>query len=367
MHSDPILRRLHVCVLAHVPAILWGSPGTGKTSRVAAYARATGSHYERWLLSRCEAIDLRPRTTDAKGSIIVSEPPERARAVAAAKAVLFFDELNRAPRETETAGLDLIDSSPEHVAVVVACNPPSRGQSARSLDAATANRFCHFDVVADHEAWARAQLAGWPAVDADFPAPSPDALAQTTGRARALVSAFVRSQPGDLDACPDNPVAAGRAWPSPRSWDLGTRLYAMALALGLNLDDAHALLAGCLGNGVALKFLAYVRDADLPDPEALLGAPKTYVPPQGRVDRTVAALSAVVGALQSKPLTADRWGAAWVLVKIVVEADQADAGMVAADLLLEMYKGDATKAGLMAPQKLMPLRLASMLVSAKAK
>ena len=81
-HSDPILRRVHACVLARVPVCLWGEPGTGKTERVKSYAKARSLHLERWLLSRCEPIDIRPRIYH-EGRVIVGEAPEVERCRAA--------------------------------------------------------------------------------------------------------------------------------------------------------------------------------------------------------------------------------------------------------------------------------------------
>ena len=33
MSPDPILRRMHACVLALIPAFFWSDPGAGKTAR----------------------------------------------------------------------------------------------------------------------------------------------------------------------------------------------------------------------------------------------------------------------------------------------------------------------------------------------
>src|SRR5271166_6431142 len=107
MHSDPIIRRMHACVLSRVPVILWGPPGSGKTARVRQYAAARSLHLERWLLSRCEPIDLKPRIY-FEGKTIACRPPELERAANATAALLFLDELNRAARETEGAALDVI-------------------------------------------------------------------------------------------------------------------------------------------------------------------------------------------------------------------------------------------------------------------
>ena len=363
--SDPIIRRIHACVLAGVPVCLWGEPGTGKTARTLQYGRARGLHLERWLLSRCEPIDLKPRIYDG-GKMIVADPPEIDR-LKERGGILFLDELNRAARETEGAALDRIDAPPPGVSVIAACNPPSRGQAARALESAAANRFCHLDVQADAIAWANAQVGGWADDDAILTVPDEAALKRATARAATLVSAFIRRRGELLEKAPDNTVHAGKAWPSTRTWEYARKLHAMAMALGYDAEDTRSLIAGCVGDGPAVEFLAYVADADLPDPEELLAKPETFAPSPGRVDRTVAALTAVVGAVD-QAFTEPRWTAAWQIIATCVNSDQADAAMTGGDMLMAAYrrfgKRDAkAQTALTNPVKLMTRRMAEIIAS----
>jgi hypothetical protein len=362
MHSDPIVRRLHACVLALVPCCLWSDPGAGKTARVTAYAKARALPLERWLLSRCEPIDLKPRIYDA-GRVIVADPPEIERLTQAGRGILFVDELNRAARETEGAALDRIDTPPAGVSVIAACNPPARGQAARSLESAAANRFCHIELAADSDAFANGLVGGWATSQEDLPVPNAADVTRETDSGRALASAFLRRRGELVEKQPDNPVQAGRAWPSPRTWEHAIRLFGVARALAYSTEDLSALLAGCVGAGPAVEFLAYAADVDLPDPEELLAHPGSYTPPRGRVDKTIAALTAVCGAVRRDP-TDTRWRAAWALVQACVDADQADAGMVAGSMLIPIA---GVAKGLTTTHKLMPQRLAVLLTSARGK
>jgi len=365
IHSDPIVRRIHASAIAKVPAVLWGPPGSGKTARVLAYALARKLHHERWLLSRCEPIDVKPRVYH-EGDVFVREPPEIKRLRAANGGLLFLDEFNRSARETEGAALDIIDAPPPDVWVVAACNPPSRGQAARSLESAAANRFIHLDVVSDAKAWADAQVGGWPEGDGDLTIPDAKELAKGDATARALTSAYIRRAPQVLESTPDNTVDAGKAWASASTWEYARRIHGVSLALKLDAEDLVALLSGCVGAGNATTYLAYVEDCDLPDPEELIRNPTKYVPPAGRVDKTVAALTALAGAIESN-FTDTRWKAAWGIIDRVVQADQADAAMVYGDLLIDAYKRFGKKDSkaqqeLTKPQTLMPERMARILV-----
>ena len=353
MSPNPILRRVHACVLAGVPAFLWGKPGTGKTQRVLALGRATERHVQRWLLSRCEPIDIKPRVYH-EGKVIVCDPPEIDQLVECARAakggIMFMDELNLATRETESAALDKIDAPLDGIAVIAAGNPICRGQAARSLGAPAANRFCHLDVEADAAAWARAQISGWPESPSDFPKPEDDALEAATNKTRMLASSFIQRMPDLLEKCPDDSVQAGRGWPSTRTWEFAVKVRAVAVALGYDVEDQRALLAGCVGEAAAVAFLAFCADADLVDPEAWLKDPTGILP--DRIDRTVAALTAVAYAVQTK-LDEPRWIAAWQILGHVETSNQLDAAMVGGDLVVAMYrdlaKRDPTKVKTLTP------------------
>jgi len=381
MSPDPVLRRAHACAHANVPSCMHGPPGTGKTSRVKLYARALSLHMERWLLSRCEPIDLKPRIIH-EGRVIVGDPPEIERLVMVAKAahaakdgrpfwgVMFMDELNLATRETENAALDRMDSPPDGIIVIAAGNPPARGQAARSLGAAAANRFCHLDVVADPTAWASAQIKGWPEEPGAFPTPDPETLDKHTRKTRMLASTFISRRQELLEKCPDNPVEAGKGWPSTRTWEYAVKVHAVAAALNYDVEDRKALLTGLLGDGSATEFLAYCEDADLVDPEAWLAAPTSVTIDENRIDRTVAALTSVVHAVQSK-LTEPRWASAWKILGHTIASNGMAAAMVGGDLLVAMYRDLAKRdpaaiKGLTPPHKLMGAhtpRMASLLAT----
>lgn len=336
---DPIMRRIHACVLAGIPVCLWGPPGSGKTARILQYGQATRRHTERMLLSRCEPIDLKPRIYEG-GRVVVADPPEIERLRTAGGGILFLDELNRATRETEGAALDRIDAPPHGVAVLAAGNPPTKGQAARSLESAAANRFCHLEVSLDADAWARGQLHGWDAEIGSFPFPTEADmdLALAEQHARALVAAWIPRRASSLEREPDNTVLAGKAWPSARTWEYARRVYAVATWLKLDVDDTAALVGGCIGAGNAVEFMQFAHDAsNVPDPEMILAKPEAFRPFRDRVDITIVAVSGVASAVERKP-SDERWRAAWTVARVCEDAQQADAGMVLGDMLMRAYK-----------------------------
>ena len=88
-----------------------------------------------------------------------------------------------------------------------------------------------------------------------------------------MIASFIRARPALLFDLPDDPMTAGHAWPSPRSWDRATRLGATAEAATLDDQAALDLLAGCVGEGPAVELLVWVAELDLPDPEEALAEP----------------------------------------------------------------------------------------------
>jgi len=369
VHPDPIVRRFHTAALAGVPACLWGPPGSGKTARLFSYAEVKGlkleEGLERWLLSRCESIDLKPRIF-SDGKVLVVDPPELARLKARlGGGILFLDELNRSTKEVEGAALDIIDRPPPGITIFAACNPQTRGQAARNLGSAAANRFCHLEVATDAAAFASAMLSGWPSGQAgDFNPPEVEKLQAARAKVAFRVSSFIRRRQELLEAEPTDPVKAGKAWPSSRTWQYLVQIEAVALALDLAFEDRQALISGCIGDGPGTEFLAFCQDADLVDPEACLRDPNSFAPDRGRVDRTIAALTSIAGAVQSN-FTDPRWKAAWACISRCVEFDQKDAGVVGSDLLVALFGGltPDKKQGLTSPVKLIPTPLAAILAS----
>jgi hypothetical protein len=64
-----------------------------------------------------------------------------------------------------------------------------------------------------------------------------------------------------------------------------------------------------VGDGAALEFLTWVREADLPDPEGILADPDSATFPR-RGDMIHAVMLSVASAVASNP-TSERWSAAW--------------------------------------------------------
>src|SRR6202453_2516197 len=138
--QSAVVEALALAVAARVPVLLWGAPGTGKTSVVHALATALGLPAETVIASIREPSDFAglPVVSRDDGVAHVDfAPPGWARRLpAAGHGILFFDEISTAPPAVQAALLRVVLERtvgdlvlPAGVSVVAAANPPEQAAS----------------------------------------------------------------------------------------------------------------------------------------------------------------------------------------------------------------------------------------------
>jgi len=343
MSANPAVEALGVAVAARVPVLLWGAPGTGKTSAIRAMAEAMGLPCETVIASIREPSDF------AGLPIVVGDgvrfaPPTWARRLAdAGHGLLFLDELSTAPPAVQAALLRVVLERavgdltlPEQVAVVAAANPPEQAADGWDLSAPLANRMCHLSWQTDPRAVADGLAGGWAAPQIPL---LPDGWQAEEILARGLVAAFLLVRPALACAPPSDAATAGRGWPSPRTWEMTARLMAAASAAGTSDEARSALIRGAVGDGAGVEFLAWLVEMDLPDPEAVLADPASFQLPE-RGDRAYAALAAVASAVAANS-TEQRWAAGWQVLGAAAGAAP-DIAAVAARVLARCRPPEVT-------------------------
>jgi ATPase family associated with various cellular activities (AAA) len=304
---------LGVAVAARVPVLLWGAPGTGKTSAIRAMASAMGLPCETVIASIREPSDFAGLPVITGNAVRFAPPLWATRLAAAGTGVLFLDELSTAPPAVQAALLRVVLERtvgdltlPDDVAVVAAANPPEQAADGWDLSAPLANRLCHLTWETSPRRIADGLAGGW--------APPPVPLLPagwTAGEQlnRGVVGAFLHVRPALAIAPPANPSEAGRGWPSPRTWEMAARLMTAADAARASEQARSALVRGAVGDGAGVEFLAWLVEMDLPDPEEALASPASFRLPE-RGDRAYAALAAIAAAVAAEP-TPERWTAGW--------------------------------------------------------
>lgn len=108
MNSGVALEALAVAVSAGVPVLLWGSPGTGKTSAVLALGEALEWPVETVIGSIREPSDFAGLPVVIDGSVRLSPPAWATRLSASGVGLLFLDELTTAPPAVQAAMLRVV-------------------------------------------------------------------------------------------------------------------------------------------------------------------------------------------------------------------------------------------------------------------
>ncbi len=274
---------------ADLPAFVWGAPGIGKSDSVRSVCAAEGFTLVEERLSQMESIDLRgtPHVEGARVSWAIPTMISRLWAIhdAGERPALFLDEMNQAAASTMSAAYQLVldreigpHKLPPGCVVIAAGNRLSDRASAQRMPSALANRFAHLDLDCDADSW-----RVW---------------AQGAGIAPELC-AFIAFRPELIHRMPQNDA---RAFPSPRSWAMASRI------IGAPETVRAALLRGVVGEEAAGEVEAFLRVWQrLPSLDSILANPQGAILPQ---PHEPALAYAICGALARR---ADRSNFAAVL------------------------------------------------------
>jgi MoxR-like ATPase len=323
-----------------LPACFWGPPGVGKTTELEHAARAFGlSHVE--TLSPGErgegAFGVVPMPTPDGKRLLYPAPDWTEHFADDAAALVFVDEINRAAPAIQPPLLGLVNELRiagiylgSRARCVAAANPSESAPGVYEMDPAEGNRMGHFDwpapSVEDFTKWALGGCNGGgesepldaEAEEARVMKLWPAAFAGAVGR----VTAFLRAYPSLLHRQPpEGDPARGRAWPSPRSWELAMRALAGCDVHGLSEEDTDMVLAAFVGAPAASQYADWLAKANLPDPVQVLDG-KGFTHDPDRLDRTVAVLAscAALVAPKNAEKRAARAARLWGLIGEVAKA-----------------------------------------------
>ena len=230
--------------------MIWGPPGIGKSSVVAHLAAERGLSFVDVRLSQLAPTDLRGLPVPENG-VAKWLPPEFLPRSGAG--VLFLDELNMAPPTLQGIAQQLILDRrvgsyvvPEGWFIWAAGNRKEDRASVFDMPAPLANRFIHLEVLPDFESFRTYAI----------------------GRGfHEKILAFLSYRPALLHKLdPHRP-----AWPSPRSWEMASRLHGAGLDLAAAVGPGAAAeveaFLSLYGQLVNLDRIIRGQGVDLPFPE----------------------------------------------------------------------------------------------------
>jgi hypothetical protein len=250
-------RAIQKCFATRRPMFLWGPPGIGKSEVVADITRELGGFMIDLRLGQMDPTDIRgiPFFNREAGKMDWAPPidlPDEELASQYPIIVLFMDEMNSAAPAVQAAAYQLVLNRrigryrlPDNVVMIAAGNRESDKGVTYRMPTPLANRFVHVEMRPDFAAW-----QDW-AVQNQI---HKDVVGYIT---------FAKQDLYDFDA-----KSSSRSFATPRSWTFVSELLADE-----DLDETTAtdLIAGTVGEGLAVKFMAHRKiSAKLPRPEDIL-------------------------------------------------------------------------------------------------
>jgi len=240
------------------PVFLWGPPGIGKSEVVSEITAELGGFMIDLRMAQMEPTDIRgiPFFNKEIGKMDWAPPvdlPDEELASQYPIVCLFLDEMNSAAPAVQAAGYQLILNRrvgkyklPDNVVIVAAGNRESDKGVTYRMPMPLANRFLHLEMRPDFTSW-----QNW---------------AVNKGIHKDVVGylSFAKQDLYDFDS-----KSSSRAFATPRSWCFVSDL--------LNDEDdsdddtLFNLVAGSVGEGLAVKFMAHRKVAgQMPEPSDIL-------------------------------------------------------------------------------------------------
>jgi hypothetical protein len=235
-----------------IPTYTEGPPGVGKSEMWKQIADEKGIGFIDVRLAQLDPVDLRGLPHVSNGQTSWARPdfwPTVKRD--GENGIILFDELGDCGKAMQSASYQIIldkragpHEIPKGWYPAAAGNSQKHRAGAQPMSSALANRFAWVEIEADVECFVEHG---------------------TRIGIHHYVLGFIRFRPALLHSMEG---ASLKAFPSPRSWEKTSRLCEAPA------DIRMRLIAGCVGEGPAGEFEAFLRTMDLPDLSEILADPK---------------------------------------------------------------------------------------------
>jgi len=311
MNLDECLKTIKI-LPNHIPVMMWGSPGIGKTKGLHYTFEPMGYRLIPVLAGCSEPTDLSGIPFNYQDlyakylvpwwAFLCSDSPE-VPVEFRGPTVLFLDDIVTAPEQTQAAFFKLVHerklgelSLRDNVRIIAAGNRVEDKSAASRMPLALANRFFHIHVSHDSRVWLE-----WARLNNIHP----------------NIVAFIRVSPDNLSTFEDAVKKGYYAFATPRSWEmLSDALHALDAAnmrkwqgkADTSNDQKSAdnhtfrVAAGIIGQGLAAVFNTFIRNTmALISPEEIIKDPKkARIPKDEDIDILHATVSAAEYFIKKK-------------------------------------------------------------------
>lgn len=236
-----------------MPVMVWGLPGIGKTEMV---AQLNPSRLVTLILSQREPGDVAimvahegrvSRVLDESIASIMDDPD----------AILFLDEVSCADGPRQAAALEILGSReiagrPIQAWILAAGNPPECAAFGGDLEPPAANRM-------PHEPYEGPRAEEW----------ASHIARKYDGLGALALARYIDEHPGELLAFPEDVDERGRAWRSPRSWEMAVKIADVCMSSKRSIPYVTERIIACVG-AAGRHAAKYLSTVELPMPEEML-------------------------------------------------------------------------------------------------
>jgi DNA polymerase III delta prime subunit len=213
------------------PIMLWGPSGIGKTQVI----RQLAEEIQDQTGKRCVITDVLSLLVNRVelDSMLLDDSEDTVN-------ILAVDGISSMPQFVQTAGCHMITNRmignrnlPENCMIIATGNRTNEQSAVPELPKFVANRMLHIEVECSFESWKQWAIAS-------------GIHAKVIGFLSFHQDFLMRSDDSSNDL----------AFPTPRSWELVSNLLN---AVDDDLDRIHPMIAGLIGNGVAVEFRSWSK------------------------------------------------------------------------------------------------------------
>ena len=318
-------------VQANVVPFLIGDPALNKSAWIESTFTAWGYHVETVVPSYRDQSDFNglPVVNTDTWQVDLAAPAWAHRCNAATNgAILFLDEWTMASDQVKGAALRLLRERwvgevklADHVRIILAGNGLDTSVGGWEMPAPAANRMLHLNWRGvPYDTWADGLVNGWDTITPPNIMPE-HPTAERRMMKRVLVAGYIR-QGGNavLHDLPRDRGAAGGPWASRRTWEMVADV--LPYLDDKNTDDLLTLTTAAVGPGQATAFASFVKNADLPDPKAVIADPSIYDWKDSRLDRTFMVLASTTSVANDGKK--DTWTKQWDVFAAAASAGRTD-------------------------------------------